>query len=201
MKGPSSTYICLLLSFPSFLAPLSQRSAPTSRLRLSPFSSGSKMAADKWLAGCLTGLILDHEVCSENDPRSRRDRRRCFGRTRPRARSHLSDGYLSPSLPLFLSSSLSLPLPLAHPLVRFENHEPPRTVLFRYRPRERRRFARRFDSYTAYLFGVIRRNFSERFPECAPRARAIDDQSRRRDGDVARYIRRTPTPTLLLLSL
>jgi len=114
MKGPSSessTYICLLLSFPSFLTPLSPRSAPTSRFRLSPFSSSSKMAADRsgWLVGCLsclTGLILDYEVVYlENDPRGRRDRRRRFGRTRPRARSHLS---LSLFFSLFLSLSLAL---------------------------------------------------------------------------------------------
>lgn len=155
MKGPSSTYICLPPSTP--LRPTLRSNSR--QARLSPFSSSSKMAADKWLAGPLN---LGHEARFLERSFRRTTGRRRFGRTRPPARSH------SLSLPPTLFPiSLSL-VPLSLSRSRSIRKSSPRAPFSSAARAEDDR------GYTAYLRRKLGRASD---PRVAPRARAIDDES------------------------
>lgn len=219
MKGPPpSTPISV--SFPpfpgSYLSPplATLRSAPTTRhwpVCLSPFHA--EQARWRSMSGWLTaGLILGPPRGPLRE-RGLGDEARQATTLRQdppaRTRSLLS---LSPAHPLSSSFSISLSLSLPLALVRFENRESPRTVLFRCE--DGGDHARRLCTHGLYLFRE-RETLRECDSPSAPRARAQSmtesAESERRDGgprrDVARYIRpantytSTPTPSLSSLQV
>jgi len=197
MKGPS-VYICLLFSFPSFLSPLSPRSAllrsaPTANR---PVCHRSRRAA-RWrpISGWLTGWP---------DPEPRDPLRERSSRQARQATTLRQDPPVS-FAPISLSPSLLLFFPLP-PALRSRSIRNSRAPAYRFSTAAGREDGGDRAAVAATRWPISGETLRA-IPRVRPaRARAIDDesgQSGRRDGDVARYIRRTPTPTPtpLLLSL
>lgn len=173
MKEPSSTYICLPLSpplRPSRPAPLRSDSR---QARLSPFSSSSKMAADKWLAGRPTGPLilgprgpLPGTILSTGDGDS-------AGPARLLVRTYRT---LSLVLSHPLSSSLSLSFSRSRSIRKSSPRVPFSSAARTWGDR----------GCTAYL----RRKLGRASDPRVARAQSMTSRRRgRRDGDVARHIR------------